>query len=185
MASLRTQSPTPSVYPIAASFAGPRFTALIVASFAIFLIMPPSHAQPAAANYDESKVPKYTLPDPLILANGKKVTNAKAWREKRRAEILELFTTQVYGRAPGRPAKMKFQVNSTDPRALDGKASRKEVSVLFTGDPAGPKMDILIYTPNSAKGPVPGFLGLNFGGNQSVHSDPGITLSKSWMRNNK
>jgi hypothetical protein len=186
MASLLTQSPiSPRPHPSVASFACPGFNALIVLFFAIFFTMLPSHAQPAAANYDESKVPKYTLPDPLILANGKKVTNAKTWREKRRAEILELFTTQVYGRAPGRPSKMRFRVNSTDPRALDGKATRKEVSVLFTGEPAGPRMDILIYTPNSAKGPVPGFLGLNFGGNQSVNSDPGITLSKSWMRNNK
>ncbi|NQT88592.1 acetylxylan esterase, partial [bacterium] len=40
------------------------------------------------ANYDENKVPKYTLPDPLVLANGDKVTDAKTWAEKRRPEIL-------------------------------------------------------------------------------------------------
>mgnify|MGYP000350857605 CR=1 FL=1 len=43
-------------------------------------------------------------------------------------------------------------------------------------------MQILIYRPRDAKTPVPVFLGLNFGGNHTVHSDPGITLSKEWMR---
>jgi len=142
-------------------------------------------AQPKAANYDEAKVPNYTLPDPLILGNGKKVTDAKTWREKRRPEILELFRTQVYGRSPGRPANMKFQVNSTEPKALEGKATRKEVSVFFSGDPSGPKMDILIYIPNSTRKPAPTFLGLNFGGNHAIQNDPGITLCKSWMRNSK
>jgi len=45
-------------------------------------------------------------------------------------------------------------------------------------------MDILIYLPNKAKKPVPAFLGLNFGGNQSIYPDPGIDLSESWMRSN-
>jgi len=45
-------------------------------------------------------------------------------------------------------------------------------------------MDILIYLPKSAKKPVPIFLGLNFGGNHTVHSDPNITLSTQWMRDN-
>ena len=30
-------------------------------------------------NYDESKVGTYTLPDPLLMANGRKVKNAKQW----------------------------------------------------------------------------------------------------------
>jgi hypothetical protein len=42
-------------------------------------------------------------------------------------------------------------------------------------------MDILIYLPANAAGPVPTFLGLNFRGNHTVHSDPGITLSQAWM----
>ena len=151
----------------------------------MLLFMASASAQPKGANYDESKVPKYTLPDPLTLANGKKVTDARTWRDQRRPEILELFTTQVYGRSPGRPSNVKFRVTSTDRKALGGKATRKEVSVFFGGDSAGPKMDILIYVPNAATKPVAGFLGLNFGGNQAVANDPGIALSKSWMRNSK
>ncbi len=150
---------------------------LLTASFA--------EAQPRGANYDESKVPKYTLPDPLVMSDGKKVTDAEAWFTRRRPEILKLFETHVYGRCPGRPPKMTFKVTSVDRHALDGKATRKEVSVYFTTRKDGPRMDILIFLPGGAKKPVPTFVGLNFGGNHSIHPDPGITLSTRWMRNVK
>src|SRR5260221_11160423 len=132
---------------------------LMIFAFMSFVMSSP--AQPKA-NYDETKVPSYTLPDPLTLTNGSKVTDAKAWREKRRPEILELFRSQVYGRSPGRPTNLMFAVTSTNPRALGGKATRKQVAVYFTGEPTGPKMDILIYLPNGVVRPVPGFVGLNF-----------------------
>ena len=135
------------------------------------------------ANYDESKVPKYTLPDPLVTADGGRVTDAALWRAARRPEILALFEKNVYGRMPGRPQGMTFQVRSSVSDALGGKATRKEITVLFTGKADGPKMDILLYLPNRAKHPTPAFLGLNFGGNHAIHSDPGITLSNGWMRN--
>ncbi len=136
-------------------------------------------------NYDESKVPPYTLPDPLTLANGEKVTDARSWQARRRPEVLGLFQTHVYGRSPGRPMDMTFELTSQIRDALGGIATRKEVSVYFTGRKDGPKMDMLIYLPNNAKKPVPAFLGLNFGGNHAIHSDPGITLSRQWMRDSK
>src|SRR5882762_8039444 len=139
-------------------------------------------AQPFMPNYDESKVPKYTLPDPLVMAYGRKVSDAKVWQAKRRPEILELFRTHVYGRSPGQPPKMKFEVTSLDRKALGGIATRKEVSVYFTGKKDGPKMDILIYQPNDVRKRVPAFLGMNFEGNHTIHSDPGITLAKQWKR---
>lgn len=142
-------------------------------------------AQTFTANYDESKIPAYTLPDALVMANGKPVTDAKTWEKKRRPEILELFRTEVYGHEPRRWPKPIFQVTSTDKHALGGKATRKEVAVYFTGKKDGPKMDILIYLPNDARGRVPAFLGMNFNGNHSVHSDPGITLPKYWDRPNR
>jgi len=139
-------------------------------------------AEPPAVNYDESKVPKYTLPDPLVCCDGQRVADAAAWREHRRPEILGLFQKYVYGKMPGQPEGMKFQTRSVARDALGGKATRKEVTVLFTGKDDGPKMDILLYLPNQAKKPVPLFLGLNFAGNHAIHPDPGITLSTSWMR---
>ena len=141
-------------------------------------------AQAAEANYDEAKVPPYTLPDPLVMANGDKVTDAETWRTKRRPEILQLFRTQMFGRSPGRPEGMTWEVTDCDKQALGGKAMRKQVTVYFTGKKDGPSMDLLIYLPNAAAKPVPAFLGLNFQGNHAIHPDPGIKLSKSWMRHN-
>jgi hypothetical protein len=40
----------------------------------------------------------YTLPDPLTLLNGKRVTNIQTWMQKRRPELIQLFETYVYGR---------------------------------------------------------------------------------------
>lgn len=134
-------------------------------------------------NYDEARVPDYTLPDPLTLEDGTSVTDADTWRERRRPEILKLFEDQMYGKVPGTLKDITFEVTSVDPESLGGVAERKEVSAYFTGDKDGPKMDILIYLPKGVKKPVPVFLGLNFNGNHSIHPDPGITLSKQWMRN--
>ncbi len=140
--------------------------------------------QKFVANYDEDKVPEYTLPDPLTTSDGSKVEDAETWKNKRRPEILELFRTQVYGKSPSRPENLKFVAKPEDKEALGGKATRKEVTVLFTGEEDGPQMDILIYLPNNVDRAVPAFLGLNFYGNHTILDDPGITLSESWMRNN-
>ena len=134
-------------------------------------------------NYDEQKVPQYTLPDPLVMTDGTKVTNAQTWKDKRRPEILELFRTYVYGRAPvGRPKDMTFKVFDLERRALSGLATRKQITVNFTGREDGPGMDILIYLPNNREKPIPTFVILNFGGNHTICSDPAIKLSTSWMR---
>lgn len=46
-------------------------------------------------------------------------------------------------------------------------------------------MDLLLYLPVGAKGPVPVVFGLNFDGNQGVSKDPGIRLCRSWLRDDK
>jgi len=148
------------------------------------LIVPFSiaHAVPPEPNYDEAKVPHYVLPDPLTLADGQPVTDAATWETRRRPEILELFREQMFGRSPGRPAELRFSQFERDDRALDGKAVRKQVTVYFSEDQAGPSMDILIYLPAAAPRPVPLFVGLNFQGNHAIHPDPAIRLSERWLR---
>jgi len=134
-------------------------------------------------NYYERNVPKYTLPDPLVMSDGTKVTSARQWPMQRRGEILELFRRHVYGRSPvGRPKNMTFERFDLERKALDGSATRKQVRVSFTGKENGPSMDILIYLPNTVEKPVPTFILLNFGGNHTINSDPAIKLSTSWMR---
>jgi hypothetical protein len=137
-------------------------------------------------NYDESAIPAYTLPNPLVLNNGSAVRDSATWKSKRRPELLELFAREMFGRTPGgRTDRMHWAVTSVDRAALGGKAVRKEVTVWFTDRKDGPKMHLLIYQPAGAAGTRwPAFLGLNFYGNQSINADPGITLASSWMRAN-
>jgi len=133
-------------------------------------------------NYYESKVPVYQLPDPLTMLNGEKITDRQQWITSRRKEILELFRKDVYGRAPvGRPDDMRFYVFDVNPSALGGKATRKQVRVVFSQQAEKVFMDILIYLPNQVKTRVPVFLGMNFQGNYTICSDTGIRLTDSWI----
>jgi hypothetical protein len=67
-------------------------------------------------NYDESKANPYpTLPDPLVLKSGKKVTSAKMWWDQRRPEIVEDFDREVYGRMPKVTPKVAWEVLSSTP----------------------------------------------------------------------
>ena len=151
----------------------------------LVVVFLPIDAQAQDVNYDESNVPEYSLPDPLLLSDGTKVTDANTWRRRRRPEILGLFEQHVYGKVPPRPEKMNFTVTSVDTEALDSKATRRQISVHFTPNKDGPLMDILIYIPNHLPRPVPAFLSLNFYGNHSIHTDPAINLSRQWMRDIK
>ena len=99
---------------------------------AILTLMGCFCAFPEGINYDESKVPAYTLPDPLTMEDDTKVTDAKTWKEKRRPELLKLFEEYMYGKSPGKLESTTFEVTSVDSDSLDGKAIRKEVSVYFT-----------------------------------------------------
>lgn len=124
------------------------------------------------------------LPDPLLFNNGKKVKSAKDW-ERRRQEILETMTREMYGAAPQRPKNMRFEVFDLDKNALGGKATRKQVTIHITEKGREAKFDLLIYIPNRAKQPVPAIIGLNFIGNQAIHPDPGIKLTTAWVENSR
>jgi hypothetical protein len=67
-----------------------------------------------SANYDEARATQYTsLPDPLVLNNGKPVKTAKVWWGKRRPEIKELFDREIYGRVPANVPKVTWELVKT------------------------------------------------------------------------
>ncbi len=135
-------------------------------------------------NSDESKVRPYTLPDPLTFNDGTKVTDAKTWVEKRRPELLDLFRANMHGHSPAKPAVMKFEVESTDAKALNGLATRKEIAIYPTGSKDGPAIHLLLYIPNGAQKPSPAFIGVNFDGNHTIcPEDTGVVVREQWMWN--
>jgi len=136
---------------------------------------------PSQANPDQGRQPVMpaNLPDPLIFADGTRVATPAQW-PKRRNELLQQLTEQMYGRMPERPAQMRFHVYDIDRQALGGKATREQISILFRGQENGPRMDLLVYVPNRVRRP-PVILGLNFWGNETISSDPGIRISDRWV----
>lgn len=140
--------------------------------------------QPAGANYDEALVPDSELPDPLVMKDGTPVTTAEMWQSLRRPELLELFKREVYGRVPDADAvRVDCEVTRIDAHALDDTAVCKEIEVRVGDDDHSVTMTMLLFLPHTDE-PVPVFLGLNFGGNQTIVDDPEITLNPNWMRNN-
>jgi len=144
-----------------------------------------ANAQPEGFNYDESKVPEFELPDPLVSNTGYPVTSASQWQNSRRAEILEHFEDSVYGRRAQLPQNLSFTTTSVEPKALDGTATRKQVTIRFEDQAHQHALHVLIYIPNDLKQSVPVFLGYNFNGNHTIHEDPEIQLSTNWMRKNE
>jgi hypothetical protein len=144
-----------------------------------------AEAQQNKANYDESKVGAYTLPDPLVSTSGKAVTTADEWTNQRRPEILKLYQQHVYGKTPEQWGKANFKTLSVKPDALGGKATRKLVQITLADYPAWHGMEVMVYSPNGLGQPAPCFAGLSFGGNHAVSTEPDVPLSTRWMRPNK
>jgi hypothetical protein len=133
-----------------------------------------------ADQYDESKAGTFTLPDPLLLNNGQRVTDAETWFKQRRPEIYSFFENEFYGRVPPRPAAEAFDLHDNDSSALDGKAIRKQITIRLNGRSDGPNIDVLMYLPAKLPRPVPVFLCLSFTPLQQINADPGIKLMDGW-----
>jgi hypothetical protein len=114
------------------------------------------------SNYNEAKVAPYTLPDPLVMANGQRVTTAGQWFGTRRPEILKVYQTEIYGRVPANAPKVIWEVTETDPSARDGAAIRKQVIGRMGEKSDGPKMKLTLHLPAKSSGPVPVLLSITF-----------------------
>lgn len=116
------------------------------------------------SNYDESKIKPYTLPELLVTDGGRKVTTADQWIKQRRPEILRHYQTEIYGEVPKTAPKVTWAVVATDQNAQNGTAIAKQVVGTFNGKADGPKINMTVYTPKNATGPVPIMLSIGFAG---------------------
>lgn len=138
----------------------------------------------AAADFPEvARLPsRPELPDPLVMLNGERVTTAEQWHKQRRPELKALIQHYMYGYLPP-PAKIEAKVEREDLKALDGKATLREVIISF-GPPETPKIHLLLVIPNERKQPVPAFVGMNFCGNHAIVKDPAVRIPTAWIYNN-
>jgi hypothetical protein len=123
---------------------------------------------PNFANYDEAKVkPHSPLPDPLVLKNGKKVTSANMWWKQRRAEIVEDFDREMYGRAPQVTPQVNWEVTSTTNEEKYGHPVITKQLLGHVDNASYPaiKVDIrlTLTTPAKAKTSVPVIMEFGFG----------------------
>ena len=132
--------------------------------------------------YTEAMAGHCELPPLLTLEDGEAVTTAEAWRDRRRAEVFELVERSQFGRAPGRSETMSFDVFDEGTPAFDGRAVRRQVTIYFTDNRDEHYLDLLIYTPADAKGPVPLLLAIGWVPNNLAVDDPGVKPGRRWNR---
>lgn len=141
-----------------------------------------AHAQDRpGVNYDESKIGEIVLPEALGTGASRAAT-AEGWARTRRPEVLQLFQDHVYGRIQPRPDDLKCEVASVKTDALGGKATRKLIRITLAKHPQWKGMEVMLYTPNSARAAAPVFVGLSFNGNHAVSKEADISISERWMR---
>ncbi|MBO9658706.1 MAG: hypothetical protein J7527_07750 [Chitinophagaceae bacterium] len=144
---------------------------------------------PDAANVDESKATTYTsLPDPLLLKNGKKVKDAKTWWDKRRPEIAEDFNREVYGRVPANTPDVNWEVISTVDTIIGGQHAFTKSLLGHVNNSSYPqiKVDIQLSltVPKEAKKPVPVIMEFGFifpAGFRPPQPPAGTPVTKSWQ----
>ncbi len=119
-------------------------------------------------------------PDPLVTQAGQPIRNAEEFETVRRPELLKMFSEHVYGYTPQKKLPEQVRIDSVEP-ALHGLAVRKQITLLL-GLHGEHAVHILLYLPAHAAAPAGIFVGLNFTGNQTVDSDPGIELPDIWVR---
>ncbi|MBB5353062.1 hypothetical protein HNR46_003315 [Haloferula luteola] len=119
---------------------------------------------------------------PLALAAAPPSDGGDHWREIERPALLHRFEQNLYGvTPPGLEKATRWVVRESRNDALGGIATRRRIGVLFEGREDGRQMELLLYLPNAAEGPVPVFLGLNFDGNFATTTDPDLPLPHHWV----
>jgi hypothetical protein len=135
--------------------------------------------EPNEANYDESKVPQFTLPEVLKCNNGQEIMTAEQWEGIRRPELMTIFTEQMFGKMPTDKVDVAYKKLDDNHSAIGGSATRKQIEMTFTHNGVTHKALLLMYLPNQIKVPVAVFFGCNFKGNQSISDDPDIIASNN------
>ena len=119
-----------------------------------------------AANSSEDQVNKYTLPDPLVLKNGKKVKSVNDWNQLRRPEIVADFENEIYGKLPANIPVVKWQVISIKDTTVGNQAIKEKLLKGIVDNSAYPaikvEINLLIATPANSKKSVPIVLEFGF-----------------------
>jgi len=142
---------------------------------------------PNAPNYDEARANPYpTLPDPLVLRNGKRVTKPSVWWDTRRAQIVEDFDREVYGRVPATVPTVRWEVVSTTAEKIGATPVITKQVIGHVDNSAFSQIivdiELSVTTPAQASGPVPIVMELYFKPRPGMQlpPPPGGPQPKDW-----
>lgn len=141
----------------------------------IFLGIQVFAQQTFVANYDESKVGNFILPDALMKTDGNRIASSNEW-EKYRSHWIGLFEKTMFGKMPKKMIWLSSELISKK-TIMHGKAVQYVWNLSFAGKH---NATVLGVFPNK-KGKVPVFIGLNFCGNQTTSTNPDIPLFDKYV----
>ena len=137
----------------------------------IATMRPGPSGNPSAPNYanvDESKANPYeNIPDPLLMRDGTRVTSARQWA-RRRAELLEDFSREIYGRVPARVPRVTWREVRRVSTQVAGRPVRAREVVGHVENAATPSISVdiplMLVTPADVETPVPVMIMFRGGG---------------------
>ena len=130
-------------------------------------------------NYEEAKVAPYSLEDPLVFLDGRKVTREN--RRERRAELLGVFAKEMYGVEPPKPESMVVELVD-EKCTVGGFAVRRQYSMWFRANKTGPCIHWIVWIPRHLQNPVPVISFLNYRGNHELVPDLDVPVMTAWCR---
>jgi hypothetical protein len=130
--------------------------------------------------YDEADVPKYTLPEILISEKGDSIKSSSEWTNLRKKEILNLFSSEVYGKFPDMEYSIEFEEKLFPGSYFNGSANIKEILATVTTENGSDSFSMLYIFPANKK-EVSVFVGLNFKGNHTIDTLSLISVHKEWV----
>src|SRR5262245_3365540 len=140
------------------------------------------------SNYDESKVAPYSLPDPLVLSDGRPIRNGDTWTKQRRPELIKLYETEIYGRVPANAPRVTWELGEVDREWRNGAAIRKKLVAHARAGSDERRFTMWLYTPAKATKPAPVLLSIIFapparGGGPAPTGEPPVAdelLARGW-----
>jgi hypothetical protein len=130
---------------------------------------------------------KESMPDLMTFQDGTEVKTADQW-PKRRAEIVEDFEREVYGRIPTNAPKVKWEVTNSTEGESGGIATVTKTLAGHVDNSAFPQIEVTVQAsftvPRHAAGRLPVILQYGFGGKPGGSSRPNSwtqqALDKGW-----
>lgn len=108
--------------------------------------------------FDEAGANRYPLPELLVMKDGTRVSGARQWRA-RRAELLEEFEREVYGRVPKNVPQVSWEVTKRSAAEVGGIRAVTKTLLGHVDNSSYPLIEVNIQasltTPADADGPVP------------------------------